>query len=136
VLSALFVTYLGLVAFVMPALDRKKVAADMGLWVVEHRQKDAVPARVATYYFLNPAFRFYVDQSVTFLDDPAQARAFFNGLEPFYCLMRKAAFDQFVAEGVPLRIVHEREGMSVTSGRALWRSHLPETRFVLATRDR
>ena len=50
--------------------------------------------------------------------------------------MRKAAFDEFVAQGVALRIVHEREGMSVTSGRALWRSRLPETRFVLATRDR
>jgi 4-amino-4-deoxy-L-arabinose transferase-like glycosyltransferase len=136
VLSALFVTYLALVAFVMPALDRKKVAAEMGRWVVEHRQSDAAPPRVATYYFLNPAFRFYVDQRVTFLDDPARARAFFDEPGPFYCLMRKPAFDEFVAQGVPLRIVHEREGMSVTSGRALWRSRMPGTRFVLATRDR
>jgi hypothetical protein len=125
----------GLVAFVMPALDRRKVVHDMAQWIEAARQRDSAPARVATYHYPNSAFRFYVDQQVTFLDDPNQARAFFDAAAPFYCLMRKAAFDEFVAQGVPLKMVYEREGMATTSGRVLWRNRLPETRFVLATRE-
>ena len=136
VMSALFVTYVGLVAFVMPALDRRKVVHDVAQWIEAARQHDAAPARIATYHYPNSAFRFYVNQHVTFLDDPNQARAFFGAADPFYCLMRKAAFDEFVAQGVPLKMVYEREGMATTSGRVLWRNRLPETRFVLATRDR
>lgn len=136
VMSALFVTYVGLVAFVMPALDRRKVVHDMAQWIAIERQRDAAPTRIATYHYPNSAFRFYVDQHVTFLDEPNQARAFFDAPDRFYCLMRKAAFDEFVAQGVPLTVVYEREGMATTSGRVLWRNRLPETRFVLATRDR
>jgi 4-amino-4-deoxy-L-arabinose transferase-like glycosyltransferase len=136
VMSALFVTYVGLVAFVMPALDRRKVVHDAAQWIAAARQRESAPARIATYHYPNSAFRFYVDQHVTFLDEPTEARVFFDAPEPFYCLMRKAAFDEFVAQGVPLKMVYEREGMATTSGRVLWRNRLPETRFVLATRDR
>jgi hypothetical protein len=135
-LVALFITYVGLIAFVMPELDRRKVVHDMAQWVATQRRVDVVRPRIATYHYTNSAFRFYVDQHVTFLDEPNEARAFFDAPEPFYCLMRKAAFDEFVAQGVPLKAVHEREGMATTSGRVLWRNRLPETRFVLATRDR
>src|SRR5438067_92521 len=70
----------------------------------------------------------------TVLDDVAEARAFFAGAEPFYCAMLKPAFDEFVAQGVPLEIAHERDGMWATSGRALWRRKIPPTRFVVVTR--
>jgi 4-amino-4-deoxy-L-arabinose transferase-like glycosyltransferase len=133
VMVALFVTYVGLVAFVMPALDRRKVVHDVAQWIAAAQQRGAAPARIATYHYPNSAFRFYVEQHVTFLDEPNQARAFFDAPSPFYCLMRKAAFDEFVAQGVPLEAVYEREGMATTSGRVLWRNRLPETRFVLAT---
>jgi 4-amino-4-deoxy-L-arabinose transferase-like glycosyltransferase len=136
VLTAVGITYAGLIAFVMPALDRKKVVNEMAQQVIAREHIDRESPRVGSYRFNNPAFRFYVNQHVAYLDDPTQARAFFAMDGPFYCLMRKAAFDEFVAQGVPLRIVHEREGMAVTSGRVLWRSRLPETRFVLVTRDR
>jgi hypothetical protein len=136
VMTALTITYASLVAFVMPALDHKKVLDDIGRWVVQHRQNMSSPPRVATYHVRNSVFRFYVDQHVTFLEEPTLARAFFDAPGPFYCLMRKAAFDEFVGQGVPLRIVYEREGITVTSGRVLFREHLPETHFVLATRDR
>jgi 4-amino-4-deoxy-L-arabinose transferase-like glycosyltransferase len=135
VLSALFVTYVGIVAFVMPALDRRKVVYDMAQWIAVQAPARA-SARIAAYHYPNSAFRFYVNQDVTFLDEPNQARAFFDAPDPFYCLMRKAAFDEFIAQGVPLKAVYEREGMATTSGRVLWRNRLPETRFVLATRDR
>jgi len=134
VLSALAITYAGLVAFVMPALDRRKVVSDMARQIAIHREAESAVPRVASFHFTNPAFRFYVNQPVTYLEDPTQARAFFELDGPFYCLMRKAAYDEFVAQGVPLRIVYEKEGMAVTSGRALWRRRLPETRFVLVTR--
>jgi len=133
VMVALFVTYVGLVAFVMPALDRRKVVHDVAQWIAAAQRRGVAPARIATYHYPNSAFRFYVDQHVTFLDEPNQARAFFDAPSPFYCLMRKAAFDEFVAQGVPLEAVYEREGMATTSGRVLWRNRLPETRFVLAT---
>ncbi len=136
VLVTLLVTYVGLVAFVMPALDRRKVVHDMAQWIAAERPHGTAPPRIATYHYTNSAFRFYVDAHVTFLDEPNEARAFFNAPDPFYCLMRKAAFDEFVAQGVPLKAVYEHEGMATTSGRVLWRNRLPETRFVLATRDR
>jgi hypothetical protein len=134
-LVGLGVTYVCVVSLVMPALDQRKVVSDIGRWVVARRQVGAESPRVGSYHFPNPAFRFYVGQHVTFLDEPVQARAFFNQPGPFYCLMRKETFDEFVTEGVPLRIAYERSGVSVTSGRTLWRSRPPDTRFVLATRD-
>jgi 4-amino-4-deoxy-L-arabinose transferase-like glycosyltransferase len=134
VLTAVGVTYAGLIAFVLPALERRKVMDDMGHWVAAQRFAAAAAPRVASYRLPNPAFRFYAEQHVTFLDGAAESRAFFDAPGPFYCLMRKAAFDGFVAQGVPLQIAYEREGLSVTSGRVLWRRHLPETHFVLATR--
>ncbi len=48
--------------------------------------------------------------------------------------MPATSYDEFVAEGAPLRIVYEREGMWATSGRVLWRSRVPLTRFVVVTR--
>jgi hypothetical protein len=48
--------------------------------------------------------------------------------------MLKPAFDAFVAQGVPLKIVYEREGMWATSGQALWRHRTPPTRFVVVRR--
>ena len=74
-----------------------------------------------------------VDRHITFLEDAAEAEAFFNAPAPFFCVMRRNAFDEFVAKGVRIRVVHEREGMSATSGRALWRTHTPLARFVVVT---
>ena len=135
-LMGLFVTYVCVVGLVMPALDQRKVVDDMGRWVVAHRQVDAPLPRVASYRLKNSNFRFYVGQHVTFLEETGEARAFFDEPGPFYCLMRGETFDEFVAQGVPLRIAYERSGVSATSGRTLWRSRPPDTRFVLVTRDR
>jgi 4-amino-4-deoxy-L-arabinose transferase-like glycosyltransferase len=132
VTSALVVTYAGLVGFVMPALDEKKVIDDLA------RDMAAVSdgsERVASYRLdrWNPAFRFYADRHVTFLEDAGQAESFFRSPEPFFCVMRKPAFDEFVARGVPLQIVRERDGMWATSGRSLWRSRIPTTHFLLVS---
>jgi 4-amino-4-deoxy-L-arabinose transferase-like glycosyltransferase len=135
ILSALLVTYFGIVAFVIPALDRHKVVDDMARWIVAQTPADAVRPRVATYRFTNAAFRFYAEQHVTFLEHPVEAQSFFADPDPFYCMMRKGAYDELITQGIPLRIAFAKEGVAATSGRALWRRRGPDTQFVVAVRD-
>jgi hypothetical protein len=80
------------------------------------------------------AFRFYVDRHTLHLDDVDEASAFLAKDEPFYCVMLRPAFNEFVARGLPIEMVYERDGMWATSGRALWRRRIPPTRFVVVTR--
>ena len=47
-----------------------------------------------------------------------------------------SANEEFVAQGVPLRVAYVREGMWATSGRVLWRRRIPPTRFVVVTTAR
>ena len=135
VFGALTITYAGLVLWVLPALEQRKVVPDLARWVAT---KASATDRVATYRLnrWNNAFRFYVGRHVAMIDAPDEASALFKGSEPFYCTMPAALYEQFVAEGAPLRIVYEREGMWATSGRVLWRSRVPLTRFVVVTRAR
>jgi 4-amino-4-deoxy-L-arabinose transferase-like glycosyltransferase len=133
VFGALTITYAGLVLWVLPALEQRKVVPDLARWVATQA---STTDRVATYRLnrWNTAFRFYVGRHVAMIDAPDEASALFKGNEPFYCTMPAALYEQFVAEGAPLRIVYEREGMWATSGRVLWRSRVPLTRFVVVTR--
>ena len=133
VIIALIVTYVGLILFVLPALEHRKVVPDLAHWVAANAQPGD---RIASYRLnrWTPAYRFYVGRHTSFLEAANEAEAFFTAPEPFYCLMRKEAYDEFVGRGVPLRILYEREGMSATSGRALWRTHTPLTRFVVVSR--
>jgi 4-amino-4-deoxy-L-arabinose transferase-like glycosyltransferase len=130
VMIAMIATYAGLIVFVLPALEQRKVIPDMARWVATQAQPTD---RIASYRLnrWTPAYRFYVGRHTVFLEAPAEAEAFFNAPQPFYCLMRRNAYDEFVAQGARLRLVYEREGMSATSGRALWRSYTPLTRFVV-----
>jgi 4-amino-4-deoxy-L-arabinose transferase-like glycosyltransferase len=129
-LMAFVVTYAGVILWVMPALEARKVVPDVARWTADHASPDT---RIATYRLnrWSNAFRFYVDRHATHLDAPEQAVALFGGPEPFYCVMPGQVFDEFAALGVPIEPVYEREGMWVTSGRALWRRPLPPTRFVV-----
>jgi 4-amino-4-deoxy-L-arabinose transferase-like glycosyltransferase len=133
VCGALTVTYAGVVLWVLPALEQRKVVPDLARWVATQA---STTDRVATYRLnrWNTAFRFYVSRHVEMIDAPDEASALFRGPENFYCTMPGTAYDEFVAGGAPLRIVYEREGMWATSGRALWRSRVPLARFVVATR--
>jgi hypothetical protein len=77
-----------------------------------------------------------VGRHVTMLEEPAEAEAFFDRSEPFYCVMRHTAYEELVARGARLQIVYQREGMTATSGRALWRNYTPLARFVVVTKAR
>ena len=135
VIGALLVTYIGLILYVLPALEQRKVVPGMAEWVANRAQ----PADRIASFRLNrwtPDFRFYVGRHTTFLEGAAEADAFFKDPRPFYCLMRRSAYDEFVAKGVSLRIVYEREGIGATSGRALWRTYTPLVRFVVVSGTR
>jgi 4-amino-4-deoxy-L-arabinose transferase-like glycosyltransferase len=135
VMVALVVTYIGLILFVLPGLEQRKVVPDLAHWVAERAQ---TTDRVASFRLnrWTPAYRFYVGRHVTFLEDAAEAEAFFKAPQPFYCIMRRNTYEEFVALGARIQIVYEREGMSATSGRALWRTYTPLTRFVVVTKAR
>jgi 4-amino-4-deoxy-L-arabinose transferase-like glycosyltransferase len=133
VVGAMTITYGGVLLWVIPALERQKVVPDVARWVATQAEGTD---RVASFQLnrWNTAFRFYVGRHVAMIDAPDEARALFTGSERFYCTMLGPAYDAFVADGLPLRIVYEREGLWATSGRALWRRKLPPTRFVVVTR--
>jgi 4-amino-4-deoxy-L-arabinose transferase-like glycosyltransferase len=132
VMIAMITTYGGLILFVLPALEQRKVVPEMARWVAQQAQPND---RVASFRLnrWTPTYRFYVGRHTTFLEGADEADAFFKDGQQFYCLMRKSAYDEFVARGVPLRIVYEREGMGATSGRALWRTYTPLVRFVVVS---
>jgi 4-amino-4-deoxy-L-arabinose transferase-like glycosyltransferase len=133
VLGAMTIVYGGLVLWVLPALEQRKVVPDVARWVA---QRAGESDRVASYQLnrWNTAFRFYVGRHVSTIEAQDEARALFNGSEPFYCAMLGPAYDEFAAQGIPLRIVYEREGLWATSGRVLWRRPGPSARFVVVTR--
>jgi len=126
--------YAGVIVYVMPALEQRKVIPDIASFVAARAQPTD---RIASYQLnrWTPAYRFYVGRHTTFLDDPDQAVRFFNEPEPFYVVMRRDHYDHLVARGAPLRVVYEREGMAVTSGRALWRTPEPPVRYVVAVKE-
>jgi 4-amino-4-deoxy-L-arabinose transferase-like glycosyltransferase len=135
VISALTITYAGIIVFVLPALEQRKVVPEMAAWVAAH----ARPSDRVCSFRMNrwtPAYRFYVGRHVEMLEDAREAEAFFAKPGPFYCIMRLNAYDEFVAQGAKLQPVLEREGMTVTSGRALFRSPQPPARYVVVTEPR
>jgi 4-amino-4-deoxy-L-arabinose transferase-like glycosyltransferase len=132
-LAPMIVTYAGVILYILPALEERKVIPDVAAFVAARAEPGD---RIASYRLnrWNPAYRFYVGRHTTFLEDAAAANAFFQRPEPFYIVMRRDGYDDLVSQGAPLRILYEREGMAVTSGRALWRTPEPTVRYVVATK--
>ena len=107
-------------AYGTPALQPRHLEADFGAGAgTADENASAAPAEA-------------IDRHAEHLDAPEQAVALFGTTEPFYCVMPGQFFDEFTALGLPIEAVYERDGMWVTSGRALWRRALPPTRFVVA----
>jgi 4-amino-4-deoxy-L-arabinose transferase-like glycosyltransferase len=129
-LIALLITYAGIVVFVLPALEERKVVPDVARWVAAHATDNH---RVASYRLnrWTPTFRFYVGRHTALLNEPRDAEEFFKVPRPFYCVMRRAAFQEFVAHGVPLSVMYQRDGMWATSGRVLWRRRVTPEQFVV-----
>jgi 4-amino-4-deoxy-L-arabinose transferase-like glycosyltransferase len=133
-LTAMVATYAAAITWVLPALEQRKVVPDVARWVKE-QAGDGV--RVGTYRLnrWSNAFRFYVDHHTSHMDGVDEARAFFANPSPAYAVTTQPFADELIAQGVPLRVDYAREGMWVTSGRALWRRRETPTRFVVVSRQ-
>ena len=68
------------------------------------------------------------------MDGVEEARAFFADPGPAYVVMTRQYLYELSGQGIPLQVEYEREGMWVTSGRALWRRREPPTHFVVVSR--
>jgi hypothetical protein len=135
VAGAMLVTYGVVVAVAVPAIEQQKVVADVARLVAA---RAGAEDRIASYRLnrWNPSFRFYVDRPTTFLDEPGAAAAFFASTPGFHAVMLRQGYDELVARGAPLKIVAERDGLWMTTGRVLWRTFTPDARFVVVTRAR
>lgn len=134
-IGALGVTYVGLVLFVMPAIERGKVVPDVAEWVAG---RASATDRIATFRLnrWNPAYRFYVNRHTEMLESDEDARRFFSDPSPYYCVMTRPLYEALRAAGVPLVVAYGREGLWVTSGKALWREQPERTEFVVTTGGR
>ncbi len=132
-LTAMAATYAAVIIWVLPALEARKVIPDVAHWVKERSDANV---RVGTYRLnrWSNAFRFYVDHHTSHMDGVEEARAFFADPGPAFAVTTRPYLDELLAQGVPLQVEYEREGMWVTSGRALWRRREPPTRFVVVSR--
>ena len=132
-LTAMVATYAAVTTWVLPALEQRKVVPDVGRWLTAHAEPGA---HIATYRLnrWSNAFRFYVDRHVTHIDAVDEAREFLEAPGIVYAVMTSQYYDELVAQGLRLHIDYEREGMWVTSGRALWRRRETPTRFVVVSR--
>jgi 4-amino-4-deoxy-L-arabinose transferase-like glycosyltransferase len=127
------VIYLGALVWIVPAFEERKVVPDLARWVAANAgPREKIGAYVLNRW--NTAFRFYVGRHTDILQGPDTAEAFFASGEPYYVVMLEPAYREFLAKGIPLRIVYAREGLWVTSGRALWRENNGAARFVVVTR--
>lgn len=132
-LTAMVATYAAVIIWVLPALEQRKAIPDVARWVAGHAGPDV---RVGTYRLnrWSNAFRFYVDHHTAHMDGIEEARAFFADPTPAYAVMTRQFLYELAGEGLQLQVDYEREGMWVTSGRALWRRREPPTRFVVVSR--
>lgn len=132
VTSAAFAAfYVVAILYVVPALERQKVVADVARWAGAHAEGGT---QLCTYRLnrWNNSMIFYADRSVTVADSPEQ----FMNLSTdhrFMCVMPKSGYDELRSLGASLTILHGREGLWATSGRALWRSKSPRTNFLVVS---
>lgn len=133
-LVALGTVFFGAVLWVLPKLEAGKVVPDVSQWIDRRAGPDD---RIAGFRLnrWEKTYRFYVNRPVTQIESDDEARQFFSDPRPYYCLMSGELFAALKAAGVPLRAAYTREGIWVTSGRALWRAPAARTTFVVAVPD-
>jgi hypothetical protein len=82
----------------------------------------------------NPAYRYYVERHTRMLETDQEIRELLSSDAPFYCVMMKRDLDDLATRGIQLDVVYRREGLRVTSGRALWRRNRDTAEFVVTTK--
>ena len=105
----------------LPAFERAKPVRELAAWVHDN----SGPAdRVASFGITrwSGSWRFYVNRPSPILETPEQVRGFFAAPGDAYCLMLEQDYERFLDEGLPLKVVYQREGLFTTTGRALRRA--------------
>lgn len=125
------VFYVIAIGSVLPVIERQKVVADVTRWTT----RAGASAPVCGYRLnrWNNSLLFYTGRSVGLFDSPEQFRHAAATEQGLLCLTTIEGFDELTRAGLELTVLHEREGLWATSGRALWRSGPQLTRFVVVT---
>src|SRR5262245_12842901 len=105
----------------LPAFERAKPVRELATWMA---QNSSAHDRLASFRMArwNSSWRFYVNRPSKVLETPAQVRDFFGEPGRAYCLMLESDYQQVRSEGLPLKVVYQREGLFTTTGRALRRA--------------
>ena len=131
-LAAFIVTYVGVILWVMPALEDRKVVPEVARWTAQHASPET---RIATYRLnrWSNAFRFYVDRHAPHLDAPGKPRRSSRSLILSTALMSDRPMNSYWPRASRSR--SRTNGTACGSRRAgAVAQALPPTRFVVVTR--
>jgi 4-amino-4-deoxy-L-arabinose transferase-like glycosyltransferase len=119
VAASLLLVYGIALGAVVPGFERAKPTKHLAEWTASNTTSSVAAAYRMTRW--NPSWRFYVNRPVEILEMPDQLDAFLERNEGSACLMLKSDLEVLTSAGYRLRILHERPGLFVTSGRAILR---------------
>jgi 4-amino-4-deoxy-L-arabinose transferase-like glycosyltransferase len=136
VLAGLLLLYSSTIVDGFPAFERAKPVRELASWVTTHSSPSD---RVASFRLSrwSSSWRFYIDRPSPVLETPDQVRQFFDTPGNAYCLMLEQDYWQLREAGLPLRVIHQRDGLFTTTGRALRRAEGRRSGwrwFVIVTR--
>jgi 4-amino-4-deoxy-L-arabinose transferase-like glycosyltransferase len=121
VLAALLLLYSSTIVDGFPAFERAKPVRELASWVAAHSSPSD---RVASFRLSrwSSSWRFYIDRPSPELETPEQVRQFFDAPGNAYCLMLEQDYWQLREAGLPVQVIHQRDGLFTTTGRALRRA--------------
>lgn len=122
--------YLIAIGVVLPVIERQKVVADVARWTTT-TAGSSTPVCGYRLNRWNNSMLFYSGRLVRLFDSPEQFRDAAAKEQTLLCLTTKEGLDELTQAGLELSVLHEREGLWATSGRALWRTGPQLTRFVV-----
>jgi 4-amino-4-deoxy-L-arabinose transferase-like glycosyltransferase len=137
VLAGLLLLYSSAIVDGFPAFEQAKPVRALAGWVAAH---SGPSDRVASFRLSrwSSSWRFYIDRPSPVLETPEQVRRFFDAPGNAYCLMLEQDYWQLREAGLPLQVIHQREGLFTTTGRALRRAEGRKSGwrwFVVVTRQ-
>jgi 4-amino-4-deoxy-L-arabinose transferase-like glycosyltransferase len=133
--GAILLTYALVLVVALPKFEDAKPVKRLA---IELAARATEPNSVATYNMdrWNPSWRFYLRQNVRRLETIDQVQSFFDEAGERFCLMLRDDYDELKQRGLVMRIVSERPGLFVTSGRALRRDRRQAWRSFVVVSNR
>lgn len=122
--------YFVAIGFVLPVIEKQKVVADVTRWATTTADL-STPLCGYRLNRWNNSLLFYAGRLVSLFDSPEQFRDAAAKEQALLCLTTKEGVDELTRAGLRVSVLHEREGLWATSGRALWRTGPQLTTFVV-----